>query len=200
MSTIRFEATILEPEARANGGSTRLDSEVNPRQALVLRLSKSVRAKLPAQDTTMVEGVVNHFPFRAALSPEGLSISDGIRTGARSEVGDTVKVELTRIGNEPETRVPTDLAKAINASAKAKAEWDDTTPMSRRDWVLSILAVRQLETRRGRIVKTIDMLAHGKGRICCFPGINWLTRDYVSKDETWLPLPKRQVPSKKREE
>lgn len=184
MSTIRFEATVVELEAGADVGSR-----------LVLRLPKSVRAKLPTQDMIMVEGVANHFPFRAVLDSERIAISDAIRKAARAEVGDTVSIELTRIGDEPETRVPADLAKALAADPQATAAWAGITPMARRDWVLSILVVRQLETREGRLVKTVDMLAHGKGRICCFPGINWLTKDHVSNNETWQPLPKATAQS-----
>jgi hypothetical protein len=167
-----------------------LDSDI------LLRLPKSASVKLPSQ-STMVEGVINHFPFRAVLEPDDtgshqLRVSNAVRTAARAEVGDTVTVEITRIGDEPETRVPVDLKKALKAAVKARDAWAKITPMARRDWILSIIVVRQLETREGRIVKTCDMLAAGKGRICCFPGINWLTRDYVTKDETWLPLPKSQ--------
>lgn len=176
MSTIRFESTILKPDSRA----------------LVLEVPKSAHAKLP-EDGTMVEGVVNHFPFRAALDRDGITISNGIREGARSDVGDTVAVELTRIGDEQETRVPVDLHSALSANPKAEAAWTKITPMARRDWILSILVVRQLETREIRLAKTCGMLASGKGRICCFPGINWLTRDFVGPEETWLPLHKPSV-------
>lgn len=143
----------------------------------------------------MVEGVLNHFPFRTALESDNrgshrLKVSTAVREAVRAEVGDTVTVELTRVGDEPETRVPVDLQKALNAVPKAQEAWAKITPMARRDWILSILVVKQTETRRGRLAKTTDMLARGKGRICCFPGLNWLTKEHVTKKETWLPLPK----------
>ncbi len=178
MSTIRFEANV--PKADAGSGA-------------VLKLPKRVSARLPSQGATMVEGVINHFPFRAPIEHGAISISDAIRTVARAEIGDTVTVEITRVGEEPETRVPADLERALSAAPKAKQAWSKITPMARRDWILSILVVRQTETRTGRIAKTCDMLASGKGRVCCFPGLNWLTRDYVTKEETWAPLPKAKV-------
>lgn len=178
-STIRFTARL---------------SEAPERSRALLTLPNSAGAKLPSQDATMVEGVINHFPFRAALERDGIMLSNAVREAARAEVGDTVTVELTRVGEEPETRVPADLRKALNAAPRAQEAWAKITPMARRDWVLSILVVKQLETRRGRIEKTCDMLASGKGRVCCFPGLNWLTREYVTKEETWLPLPKSKAP------
>src|SRR5690606_24938834 len=117
-----------------------------------------------------------------------LILSEALRKAAKADVEDTVAIELTRVGEEPEVRVPADLQKALKADPKASEQWAGTTPMARRDWVLSILAVKKAETRKGRIVKTCDMLAKGKGRVCCFPGVNWMTKDHVSKDETWLPL------------
>lgn len=157
-----------------------------------LPLPDEVREALSLTGTTMVEGVMNHFPFRAPLDPEGrLAISEALRKAARADVGDEVSVEITRVGEEPETRVPADLQEALDASPAAGEAWARTTPMARRDWVLSILVVKKAETRQGRLAKTCDMLASGKGRVCCFPGVNWLTRDHVEKDETWQPLPRR---------
>ena len=181
MSTIRFEAKLVETDGSSE---------------ILLTPPKSASGKLPA-GTTMVEGVINHFPFRAEVEHGKITISDAIRKAARADlprrqagVGDTIAVELTRVGDEPETRVPADLVKALKANVKAQTAWEKITPMARRDWILSILVVRQAETRQIRLAKTTDMLAHGKGRICCFPGLNWMTRDYVSKAQTWQSLPK----------
>ncbi len=165
--TILFKAKLFRPDARS----------------WTLTLPKS--AKLPSRG--MVEGTINGFPFRAALEPNGLRVSKAVRDAAGA--GDTVTVEITRIGEEPEIRVPMDLRKALAAVPKARAMWADITPMSRRDWILWISSAKQPETRRRRIENACDMLASGKRRPCCFPGINWRTKDYVTSDETWLPLP-----------
>ena len=61
--------------------------------------------------------------------------------------------------------------------------------MARRDWILWIVSAKQEETRRRRIENACDMLASGKRRPCCMPGINWRRKDSdVTSDETWLPL------------
>lgn len=182
-STIRFSAKLSEPKATSKTASWSL-----------LTLPKSASAKLPLHDTTTVEGTINGFAFRTTLEPNGngiyeLRLSKALQEAAGAEIGEMVTVEITRIGEEPECRVPTDLRKALDAAPSAQAVWTDITPMARRDWVLSIIAVKQEETRIRRIEMTCDMLASGKRRPCCFPGINWRRKDSdVTSDETWLPL------------
>src|SRR6266487_4429782 len=60
---------------------------------------------------TMVEGTINGFPFRAARKPNGkgshwLRVNKAMHDAAGADAGDTVTVEITRAGEEPETRVP----------------------------------------------------------------------------------------------
>ena len=196
-TTIRFSAKLSRPQ------TTERANEKLPSWTL-LTMPKSASAKLPpltSRDMTMVEGTINGFAFRAALEPNpdgngshclrlSKALQDAARISGGADVGDTVTVEITRIGEEPECRVPMELRKALDAAPSAQAMWADITPMARRDWVLSISAVKQEETRRRRVELTCDMLASGKRRPCCFPGINWRRKDSeVTSDETWLPLP-----------
>ncbi len=147
----------------------------------------------------MVEGTINGFPFRAALEPppngngnHSLRLSKALQDGVGADVGDTVTVEITRVGEEAECRVPTDLRKALDAAPPAQAlwaQWDEITPLARRDWILWIISAKQEETRTRRIENACDMLASGKRRPCCTPGINWRTKDCdITSDETWLAL------------
>ncbi len=187
-STIRFSAKLSRPEATEKPNK-------NTGSWTLLTLPKNASAKLPSRDMTMVEGIINGFAFRAALEPDGngshwLRVNKALQDAAGADVGDTVTVEITRVGEEPECRVPMDLRKALEAAPSAHAVWAQITPMARRDWVLSITSVKQEETRRRRIEITCDMLASGKRRPCCFPGINWRRKDSdVTSDETWCPLP-----------
>jgi len=107
---------------------------------------------------------------------------------AGADAGDTVTVELTRVEEEPEVRVPMELRKALATAPRAQALWAEITPMARRDWILWISSARQSETRVRRIEKACDMLASGKRRVCCFGGLNWLTKDHGTSVGTWLPL------------
>ena len=69
----------------------------------------------------MVEGTINGFPFRAPLEPNGkgshwLRVNKAMHDPASADAGHTVTVEITRAGEEPETRVPMDLRKALAAA------------------------------------------------------------------------------------
>jgi hypothetical protein len=182
-STIRFSARLLRPKATEKIGSWTL-----------LTLPKSASAKLPSRDIAMVEATINAFPFRAALEPDGkgshwLKVNNIMLDAAGADAGDTVTVEITRVGEEPETRVPMDLRKALAAVPRAHESWADITPLARRDWIFSISTAKQPETRRRRIEKACDMLASGKRRLCCFPGIKWLMKENAKSCGMWLPLP-----------
>ncbi|HEX3721030.1 MAG TPA: YdeI/OmpD-associated family protein [Verrucomicrobiae bacterium] len=181
--TIRFSAELLRPETTKKIGTWSL-----------LTLPKSASAKLPSRGVTMIEGTINGFPFRAALEPTGkgshwLRVNKPMQDAAGADAGDTVMVEITRAGEEPEIRVPMDLRKALATAPRARAFWSEITPMARRDWVLWISSAKQTETRRSRIDKACDMLSSGKRRVCCFGGLNWLRKDHAAAGETWLPLP-----------
>ena len=182
-STIRFSAKLFRSNASEKIGSWTL-----------LPLPKNAAAKLPSRGTAMVEGTINGFPFRAALEPNGkqshwLRVNKAMHDAAGADAGDTVTVEITRAGEEPETRVPMDLRKALAAAPLAQPSWADITPIARRDWILWISSAKQPETRRRRIERACDMLASGKRRVCCFGGIKWLTKNHATSVATWLPLP-----------
>ena len=182
-STIRFNAKLSRPKATEKIGSW-----------TVLTLPKSASAKLPSRGMTTVEGMINCVPFRAALKPNGkgshrLTVNKAMHDAAGADADDTQMVEITRAGEEPEIRVPMDLRIALAAAPLARAGWEDITPMARRDWIFSISSAKQPETRRRRIEKACDMLACGKRRLCCFPGIKWLMKKNAKSCGMWVPLP-----------
>ena len=59
---------------------------------------------------------------------------------------------------ESEPRVPTDLGKALAATPTAKVQWNDLTPIARRDFISWIDSAKQPETRRRRIERACSML------------------------------------------
>jgi hypothetical protein len=184
-STICFRAKLFRPKANEKT------------ESWTLTLPKNASAKLPTRGMTMVEGTMNSFPFRAALEPNGkgshsLRVDKTMRDAAGADPLDPVTVEITRAGEEPEIRVPMDLRKALAAAPLAQAGWEDITPMARRDWIFSISSAKQPETRRRRIEKACDMLASGRRRLCCFPGIRWLMKKDAKSCGMWLPLPNSQ--------
>lgn len=159
----------------------------------LLTLPKSASAKLPLRNTTMIEGTINCIPFRAALGSNGkgghqFKMSKAMRGAVGANIGDTATVEITRIADEPETRMPSDLRKALAATPRARGSWTDITPLARRDWIFSICTAKQAGTRKRRIEKTCDMLAGGHRRLCCFPGIKQVMKKNAGSCGMWLPL------------
>jgi hypothetical protein len=182
-STIRLSAKLFRPTANKKS------------ELWTLTLPKNASAALPSRGRTIVEGMINGFAFRAALKPNGtgshqLTVNKALHDAAGADSDNTVFVEITRAGEEPEIRVPTDLRKALAAAPQARAGWEDITPLARRDWIFSISSAKQPKTRRRRIEKACDMLASGKRRLCCFPGIKWLMKENAKSCGMWLPLPK----------
>ncbi len=183
--TICFSAKLLQPKADERTGSW------------TLILPKNASAKLPTKGKTTIEGTINAFPFRVALEPHAkgshlLTVNKTMLDGAGADPADTVTVEIARVADEPELRVPTDLRKALAAAPLAQEGWEDITPLARRDWIFSIISAKQPETRRRRIEKACDMLASGKRRLCCFPGIKWMMKKNEKSCGMWLPLPSSQ--------
>ena len=73
-------------------------------------------------------------------------------------------MEQTSVG----TKLPTDLSKTLAKNAKAKAQWDGLTAISRRDFITWIESAKQAETRKRRVESVPSRLVSGKRRICCF--------------------------------
>lgn len=181
--TIRFSATLL-----------RMPTAGPMETWTVLALPKSANAKLPSAGVHVVEGTINGFPFRAALEPDdngtySLRVNRALQSAAGASEGDLVSVEITRVGEERECRVPMDLHEALAEVPTAAKQWSEITPLARRDWILWLSSAKQSETRQGRIAKACSMLAAGKRRPCCFGGLNWLVKDHPTTGGTWVDLP-----------
>lgn len=67
-------------------------------------------------------------------------------------------------------RVPADLREALVASAKARATWNDITPLARNEWICWVTYVKKAETRAAHVARAAEDLARGKRRPCCWPG------------------------------
>ena len=96
---IRFIAKLFRPKATAKAISWTF-----------LILPKDASARLPSRGTTSVEGMLNGFPFRATLEPDGegghwLKVDRKMRETARAEAGDLVALEIAPVAVEPEPEV-----------------------------------------------------------------------------------------------
>ena len=163
VSNIRFTAKLLRPADSADGESWTF-----------LTLPKTASAKLPSRSMTAIEGTINGAPFEAVLEPDGqkghwLKVDRKLSESAGAKAGDVVTLEIAPAAEEPEPTVPADLQSALaTAEPKARALWEDITPIARRDWIHWITSAKQSETRARRVKNACSMLAAGKRRVCCF--------------------------------
>jgi len=67
-------------------------------------------------------------------------------------------------------RVPADLRKALDSSAKLSAAWNDLTPLARNEWICWITYVKTPETRKEHLKRAREDLLNGERRPCCWPG------------------------------
>ena len=152
----------------------------------ILRLPEDVSAQLPSRGMVMVAGTFNNILFKTLLEPDGrygaglspsppsrrashwFSPSKELLEDAHATAGDSVRVALEPTKEWIDPEVPDDLKKALATSPKAKALWEDITPIARWDWIRWIRAVKTPETRQKHIEVALDKLNKGMRRPCCF--------------------------------
>jgi uncharacterized protein YdeI (YjbR/CyaY-like superfamily) len=66
--------------------------------------------------------------------------------------------------------LPADLRKALMQTPKAKALWEDITPLARNEWICWVTSGKKTETRNIRIEKALSKLKGGMRRPCCWAG------------------------------
>lgn len=157
---IRFKTTLFELKSRGKTDT-------------LLRLPKSVSAKMPSRGMIMIEGTINGATFKTPAEPDGngshwFKIKKTLQKSAEAKGGDTVTVVVEPTKDWPEPKVPADLKKILAADKQASFVWQDITPMARWDWIRWIGAGKLAETRTIRINKACSMLKSGKRRPCCF--------------------------------
>jgi uncharacterized protein YdeI (YjbR/CyaY-like superfamily) len=66
--------------------------------------------------------------------------------------------------------MPADLHKALIANKKVLEKWEGLTPLARNEWICWTITVKQAETRKKHIERTVAELLEGKRRPCCWIG------------------------------
>lgn len=150
----------------------------------------------------MVAGTINGVPFKTLLEPDGryapgqqisshwFRPDQKLLDAAAAKAGDTIKVSLEPSQEWIEPEVPEDLEKALAASPKAEAIWQEISPLARWDWIRWIRAVKTEETRQKHIEVALDKLNKGMRRPCCF-NRNLCSEPYVSRN--WALLEPEQM-------
>lgn len=90
-----------------------------------------------------------------------IPVSAEHRAAAGVHAGDHLSVSLTFDDAPRDVEVPTDLAKALNASPDARRAFDALSPSTRKRHVLSVTSAKTDETRQRRVVKVVEGLAPG---------------------------------------
>ena len=77
-------------------------------------------------------------------------------------------------------KIPADFRKVLLASDKARATWEDITPLARNEWLCWVESATLNETRVRRIKRAKEELAAGDRRPCCWIGCIHRTDKAVS--------------------
>jgi len=137
-------------------------------------------------DMESIEGTINDHPFRAVLDRteaggRALRVNAAMLRGSAARAGDTVRLAI--LGPEGTLVVPADLRVAMARSGEATALWAEMSELARRDYVRSIDATNNVATRARRVQHTVEQLAEGKRRPCCFNAYEY-PLSYI--DPQWL--------------
>jgi uncharacterized protein YdeI (YjbR/CyaY-like superfamily) len=77
--------------------------------------------------------------------------------------------------------MPADLRQALTSVPAAQAVWEGLTPLARNEWICWNVTVKQAETRKNHIERTVAELQEGKRRPCCWIGCIHRTDKPVSR-------------------
>jgi hypothetical protein len=81
--------------------------------------------------------------------------------------------------------LPADLRKALAASPKALAAWEDITPLARNEWICWTIMVKKAETRQEHVERVVSELIDGMRRPCCWIGCIHRTDKAISPSVQW---------------
>ncbi|HEY1074496.1 MAG TPA: YdeI/OmpD-associated family protein [Patescibacteria group bacterium] len=82
--------------------------------------------------------------------------------------------------------LPQDLKDALLATPAARTAWENLTPLARNEWICWNITVKQPETRKHHIERTIAELQEGKRRPCCWIGCIHLPDKQISPSVQWV--------------
>jgi uncharacterized protein YdeI (YjbR/CyaY-like superfamily) len=83
-------------------------------------------------------------------------------------------------------KMPEDLRQALAAAPAALKAWESLTPLARNEWICWTITVKQAETRRNHVNRTVSELLQGKRRPCCWIGCIHRTDKSISPSIQWV--------------
>jgi hypothetical protein len=83
-------------------------------------------------------------------------------------------------------KLPADLRKALTSAPKALAAWEDITPLARNEWICWTVSVKNSETRKNHVERTVSELTEGIRRPCCWVGCIHRTDKAISPSQKFV--------------
>lgn len=83
-------------------------------------------------------------------------------------------------------KLPADLRKALMASPKALAAWENITPLARNEWICWTVSVKTDATRKNHVERTVSELTEGIRRPCCWVGCIHREDKAMSRSQKWV--------------
>lgn len=93
---------------------------------------------------------------------------------------------MSKLSHGTAHKLPADLQKALAASAKARATWEDVTPLARNEWICWTISVKKPETRTQHVKRAVADLTKGKRRPCCWVGCTHRTDKAPSASQKFV--------------
>jgi uncharacterized protein YdeI (YjbR/CyaY-like superfamily) len=82
--------------------------------------------------------------------------------------------------------LPPDLKKALASDPRARAKWEDITPLARNEWICWVISVKQAETRKDHVKRVVSELKEGMRRPCCWAGCMHRTDKKLSPSQKFV--------------
>jgi len=115
-----------------------------------------------------IECTFNGIPYRGSIANMGTGPCIGVLKAIREKLGkgpgDRVHVVVWQDTAARQVHAPPDLAAALKENPIAAAAWEKLSFSHKREYVDAVLDAKKEETRRARILKTIDVLVPKKSR------------------------------------
>lgn len=89
--------------------------------------------------------------------------------------------------------LPADMKKALAASPKALAAWEDISPLARNEWICWAISVKQESTRKDHVKRVVSELIEGMRRPCCWIGCIHRTDKKISRSVQWALTKRTKV-------
>ena len=82
--------------------------------------------------------------------------------------------------------LPADLHRALMADKEVLKKWEGLTSLARNEWICWDITVKQPQTRKNHIERTVTELQEGKRRPCCWIGCIHRTDKPISPSVQWV--------------